>query len=119
MSQKDYYKILGVDEKAGFDVIKKAYRKLAKENHPDAHPGDKQAEERFKEISEAYNVLSDTKKRQQYDQFRKYGFGSSRGTGGFHQPGFDFDFSDFFNGAGQHGRKRKYRSNDFNLDDIF
>ena len=75
MSAKDYYKILGVDEKAGDGEIKKAYRRLAKECHPDANPGDKQAEERFKEISEAYEVLGDKAKRQKYDQMRKFGFG--------------------------------------------
>ncbi len=94
MAPKDYYKILGVQEKAGGAEIKKAYRNLAKKYHHDANPGDKEAEERFKEISEAHEVLSDSKKRQQYDQMRKYGF-SGQGFGG---KGFDFqniDFSQF------------------------
>ncbi|MEX0912151.1 MAG: molecular chaperone DnaJ [Gemmatimonadota bacterium] len=78
---KDFYKILGVAENASADEVKKAYRKLAKQYHPDANPSDAGAAERFKEVSEAYSVLSDSKKRQQYDQVRKYG-----GLGGF-RPG--------------------------------
>ena len=70
MSQKrDYYEVLGVDKKATADEIKKAYRKLAIKYHPDKNPGDKEAEEKFKEAAEAYSVLSDDTKRQQYDQF--------------------------------------------------
>jgi curved DNA-binding protein len=68
MDYKDYYKILGVDRKANEDDIRKAYRKLAKQHHPDYNPNDKQAEERFKDINEAYEVLSDTKKRSYYDR---------------------------------------------------
>jgi curved DNA-binding protein len=68
MDYKDYYKTLGVDRKAGDDDIRKAYRKLAKQYHPDYNPKDKQAEERFKEINEAYEVLSDSKKRSHYDR---------------------------------------------------
>jgi molecular chaperone DnaJ len=75
---KDYYATLGVAEKASPDEIKKAYRKLAKQYHPDANPDDKAAGERFKEISEAYTVLSDSDSRRKYDQLRKYG-----GIGGF------------------------------------
>jgi curved DNA-binding protein len=68
MEYKDYYKILGVDKKAGQKEIKKAYRRLAREHHPDVNPGDKAAEERFKEINEAYEVLGDAAKRQKYDE---------------------------------------------------
>src|SRR5215510_625203 len=68
MEYKDYYKVLGVDRKASEDEIRKAYRKLAKQYHPDYNPNDKQAEERFKEINEAYQVLSDSKKRAHYDR---------------------------------------------------
>ena len=70
----EYYKILGVDKTASADVIKKAYRKLAVKYHPDKNPGDKEAEAKFKEISEAYAVLSDEKKRKEYDMYGAAGF---------------------------------------------
>ena len=73
---KDYYAALGIEKTAGADQIKKAYRKLAMKYHPDKNPDDKKAEERFKEITEAYAVLSDAEKKQQYDQF---------GDAAFHQ----------------------------------
>lgn len=73
--KKDYYEVLGVDKGADEATIKAAYRKLAKKNHPDVNPGDKDAEERFKEINEAYQVLSNPQKRAEYDQ---YGFDGRR-----------------------------------------
>ena len=78
---KDYYKVLGVSKNAKTEQIKKAFRKIARDNHPDQHPGDKKAEQRFKEASEAHDVLSDPQKRQKYDAERAFGVS---GPGGFH-----------------------------------
>ncbi len=103
MAHKDYYKTLGVTEKASLNEIKNAYRRLAKRYHPDANPDDKAAEERFKEVSAAYEVLSDPKKRQQYDQLRQFGpgafqgFDANRGFQGWdfkQAPGGSFSFRD-------------------------
>ena len=75
--KRDYYELLGIVRSAGEDEVKKAYRKLALQYHPDRNPGDKQAEERFKEVSEAYQVLSDPQKRAQYDKFGHAAFGDN------------------------------------------
>ena len=97
-AKRDYYEVLGVSKDADDAAIKKAYRALAKKYHPDMNPGDKEAEKKFKEASEAYAVLSDADKRRQYDQFGHAAFeGGAGGAGGF--GGFDFsgaDFSDIF-----------------------
>ena len=77
-SKKDYYEVLGVGRSVTQEEIKKAYRKLALQHHPDKHKGDKKAEEKFKEIGEAYEVLSDPQKREAYDRFRSPGFCSWR-----------------------------------------
>ncbi len=95
--KRDYYEVLGVDKNADDATIKKAYRKLAKKYHPDMNPGDKEAEKKFKEASEAYAVLSDADKRRKYDQFGHAAFDGSAGAGG--AGGFDFggmDFDDIF-----------------------
>ncbi|MDP8213961.1 MAG: molecular chaperone DnaJ [Candidatus Euphemobacter frigidus] len=103
MEQKDYYKILGVTSSASQDEIKKAYRKLAKGCHPDTHPGDKQAEENFKEISQAYDILGDEKKRKQYDQM-KAAFSQGFRPGGFDFSGTGFDLNELFRQAARGGR---------------
>ena len=102
---KDFYKTLGVAKDASAADIKKAYRTLARANHPDSHPGDKAAEERFKAIAEAYDVVGDAEKRKQYDDLRTYGGGFGPFTG---QPtgaggGQPFDINDFLGGMGGSG----------------
>ncbi len=91
--KRDYYEVLGVEKSADEAAIKKAYRVLAKKYHPDTNPGDKEAEKKFKEASEAYAVLSDPEKRRQYDQFGHAAFDGGAGGGGF--GGFDFNTADF------------------------
>jgi molecular chaperone DnaJ len=117
MSQRDYYEILGVSREADFDTIKKAYRKIAMQYHPDRNPGNKEAEEKFKEAAAAYDVLSDADKRAQYDRYGHSAF-SGGAAGGFGGAGFSdvndvfsaFSdiFEDFFGGAGgfSQGRTR-------------
>ena len=98
--KRDYYEVLGIDKSADKETIKKAYRKLAVKYHPDRNPGDKEAEEKFKEATEAYEVLSDDQKRPIYDQ---YGFAGLDGMGGGAGGGYSHafhDFSDLFGGAG-------------------
>ncbi|MDO9300951.1 MAG: DnaJ C-terminal domain-containing protein [Anaerolineales bacterium] len=100
MDYKDYYKILGVERKASADDIRKAYRKLAMQHHPDKNPGDKKSEDKFKEINEAYQVLSDEQKRARYDQLGS-AYSNFRTGGG--RPG-DFQWDDWFQqGGGQRG----------------
>ena len=107
--KRDYYEVLGVEKGASDADIKKAYRKIAKENHPDLHPGDAACEARFKEANEAYGILSDPDKRSKYDQFGHAAFDPSMGGGG----GFDFTgdlgdiFGDIFGGMFGGGRSRR------------
>ncbi len=100
MAKRDYYEVLGVSKTATEDEIKKAYRKIALQNHPDTHPNDKDAEERFKEASEAYEVLSDPKKRSTYDQFGFSGMNGFQGGAAGNYSNVYRDFSDIFGGAG-------------------
>lgn len=109
MSKRDYYEVLGVSKTATDDEIKKAYRKMALKYHPDKNPGDKEAEEKFKEAAEAYDVLSNADKRARYDQFG-HSMGGQQGFGGFGGGGFSMDdifsqFGDIFGGrfSGQWG----------------
>ena len=120
--QKDYYKALGVSKKASADEVRKAYRRLARKYHPDVNPGDQAAEQRFKEVREAYDVLSDQKKRQMYDQFGFYsdnaGFPGAAGA----PRGFDFngfDFSDFHAGGPGGARPGGGRSGWGGFGDLF
>ena len=117
MAKRDYYEVLGVDKSANKDEIKKAYRKLAVKYHPDKNKGDKNSEEKFKEASEAYHVLSDDKRKANYDQFGHAAFQGAGGQGGFGNFDFSSSFSDIFEdvfgdfGFGSSGRSRRGRSN--------
>src|SRR4051812_33318025 len=113
--KRDYYEVLGVSKNASAEEVKKAYRKVAMQYHPDRNPGDKAAEEKFKEAAEAYEVLSDGEKKAQYDRFGHAGVkGNGRGNGGaqsaediFSQFGDVFGediFGSFFGGGGRSGR---------------
>ena len=126
MAKRDYYEVLGVDRSATQDDIKKAYRKLAMEFHPDRNKGDSAAEEKFKEVGEAYAVLSDQQKRAQYDRFGHMTGGAGPRPG---QGGFEFDLSDalrqFMEGGmfgdifgqqrGRGGGSTRVRGNDLQL----
>ncbi|MBE6718708.1 MAG: molecular chaperone DnaJ [Ruminococcaceae bacterium] len=111
-NKRDYYEVLGVDKSSDEQSIKKAYRKLAKQYHPDMNPGDKEAEKKFKEINEAYAVLSDSEKKARYDQYGHAGVDPNMGGGGYGDfggfGGFDFGdiFSSFF-GGGQSSYSRR------------
>ncbi|MFA7560272.1 MAG: DnaJ domain-containing protein, partial [Sphaerochaeta sp.] len=122
MAKRDYYEVLGVEKNATLDEIKKAYRKLAIANHPDRNQGDSAAEDRFKEATEAYDVLSDEKKRQMYDQFGFAGVDGASGPhdysnvyrdfsdifgSGFGGGGFEDIFSSFFGGGGARSRAQR------------
>ncbi len=108
MAKRDYYEVLGVDRNASANDIKKAYRKLAIQYHPDKNPGNKEAEEKFKEAAEAYGVLSDPDKKARYDQFGFEGVSGAGGAGGFGGAGMDINdifsmFGDIFGGRGGFG----------------
>ena len=113
--KRDYYEVLGVDKSADDATLKRAYRKLAKKYHPDVNPGDKEAEAKFKEATEAYTILSDPDKRRQYDQFGHAAFENGGGGAGGGFGGFDFNgadmgdifgdiFGDLFGGGGRSRR---------------
>ena len=118
--KRDFYEILGVTKSSSPDEIKKAYRKVAMQFHPDRNPGDKSAEDKFKEAAEAYEILSDTEKRSQYDRFGHQAFSPGRGSGGSYGGGMNMDdifsqfgdifgdgspFGSFFGGGGQSNRR--------------
>src|SRR5690348_9249050 len=120
-SKRDYYEVLGVGKSASADEIKKAYRKVAMQHHPDRNPGDHTAEERFKEAAETYSVLSDPQKRAAYDRFGHQGL---QGAAGFDPSNFDlsdilgdfFGFGDIFGSAGGRRRNRPQRGEDVRYD---
>ena len=117
-TKRDYYEVLGIDKKADAGTIKKAYRKLAKKYHPDTNSGDAQAEQRFKEVTEAYTVLSDPEKRKLYDRFGHAAF-----EGGAEDPNTYRSSGGFYGGSGPFGqtdgRYREYHFEGSSMDDIF
>ena len=129
MADQNYYETLSVAKDAPLDEIRKSYRKLARKFHPDLNPGDKAAEERFKKVQEAYDVLSDAKKRQMYDQYGFYspngypgaGPGPGGGGRGEHMDFSGFDFSDFFTqqGAGPAGGTGRRQQTSGGFRDMF
>ena len=124
-TKRDYYEVLGVDKSADENTIKKAYRTLAKKYHPDMNPGDKEAEAKFKEVNEAYDVLSDPDKKAKYDQYGHAAFDPSSGMGGggfggfggFGDFGFDINdiFSSFFGGSSSSRRNGPIRGESVNV----
>ena len=118
MSKRDYYQVLSVARNAGEDEIKKAYRRLAMKHHPDRNPGDAEAEDKFKEAKEAYEVLTDPKKRAAYDQFGHAGLDAARGGGPGFNPADAFGdifgdvFGDIFGGGRRGGRSGPFRGAD-------
>ena len=128
MAKRDYYEVLGIGKNADAKEIKKAYRKLAKKYHPDMNPGDKNAEQKFKEITEAYNILSDDEKKKLYDQYGFAAFEEGAGAGGAYGGGQGFHGQGGFDGSGLggfnfhqdgNGGYREYHFENGNMDDIF
>ena len=123
MAKRDYYDVLGVSRSASASEIKKAYRKLAKKYHPDTNAGNKEAEQKFKEVTEAYNVLSDEEKKKMYDQFGHAAFdgsapnGAYQGNAGNYGSGFGGSYSGAYQDA--NGAYHEYHFNSSNMGDIF